>query len=83
MWGCAEVHGVECHSVTQGQNLQSDRSSLSVVTQWTHSEQGITAHMSECMCVSFLPKEHDITKASHGDVVVKLAAGHGVIIKEV
>ena len=39
------------------------------------------------MHVSFLPKEHDVTKALHGvvgsDVVVTWAAKHNVIIKGV
>ena len=51
--------------------------------KWTCSEWGITGHISECMHVSFLPKEHDITKASHGDVTVMLAAGQDIIIKKV
>ena len=50
--------------------------------KWTCAEQGITTHMFECMYMSFPPKEHDITRALHGDVAVTWVAGCD-IVKEV
>ena len=42
-------------------------------------------HTFECMHVSFLPKEHDVTRAWHGDmssyVALTWVAGHDIIVK--
>ena len=55
--------------------------------KWTCSEWGVTIHTFECMCMSFPPKEHDITKALHGDMgsdmAVMWVAKHDIIIKGV
>ena len=59
---------------SQDQNHQPCRSSLSVVTQADTLWVGITTHTSGHMHVSFLPKEYDITKALHSDVMVMWAA---------
>ena len=52
-----------------------------------HSEWGFTAQTFKCMHVSFPPKEHDVTKASHSDVasdvVVTWDARHDVAIRMV
>ena len=50
--------------------------------KWTYSEQGITTCTFECMHVSFLPKEHDITRALHNDMAVTRASGCDVNVKE-
>ena len=64
---------------------------LEIEWAWSYKqtcyEWGITAQTFGCMHMIFLPKEHDITKASHCDVgidvVVTWDAMHDIIIKKI
>ena len=69
----------------QGQNFPSNKNGLSMVTQADTLWVGIATDIFGCMHVSFPPKEHDITRALHGDMgsdmTVTWASGHDVIVK--